>query len=229
MTAGFRLALADLSPTRQGEVQAALAAVETADAPVPAAAFRALQDPTMRSALEGCLSEAGRVLLCLPGGYLSGYDDGVAERLARDGLGVLPPDDRAVLALVLLLCVAVPRSAGQVSGTSWLDAKPTSYLELDRSQIPNTRVRESVRRLRHCGLLRFGARKQILPGPQFARFTEATSDRLWEDLILLAAPSGVLADVIRRRRTARRNVPTTSTPSEPGSRTDPAAGEPKET
>lgn len=203
MTTAFQVALADLSPARQADVKAALAAVETADSPVAAASFRALQDPTMRSALEDCLRGAGRLLVALPGGFLSGYDDQVAARLAADGLGVLPPDDRAVMALVLLHCVAIPRSAGRVRGESWLDAEPTSYRELERSQVPNVRIKESVRRLRQAGLLRYGARRQILPGPQLARFTRATSEALWEDLILLAAPVGVMADVIRRRRAAR--------------------------
>jgi hypothetical protein len=213
VTSFVRLRLADLSPARQSEIMAAIAAVETADYPVSGAAFRALQDPTLREVLTGCLSESGRVLLRLRGGYLSGYDDDVGQRLAHDGIGVLAPDDRAVMALVLLHCVAIPRSAGRVAGESWLDAEPTSYAELNKSQLPNNRIQASVRRMMHAGLLRYGARKQILPGPQFARLTRRTSDLLWEDLILLAAPGGVMAQVIRSRRTARLEAAAAAAPT----------------
>lgn len=44
--------LRDLPPARQADVLAALAAVETADAPVPRTAFRALADGTLRTTLE---------------------------------------------------------------------------------------------------------------------------------------------------------------------------------
>jgi hypothetical protein len=107
-------ALADLPPARQADVLAALGAVETADAPVPRSAFRALADGTLRSTLEDLLEAAGRVLLEVGDGFVSGYDDRVAERLVDHGVGVLPPDDRAVLTLVLLHTVAIPRARGTI-------------------------------------------------------------------------------------------------------------------
>jgi hypothetical protein len=198
------LPLAALSPTRQADVLAALAAVETADEPVAATGFRALLDPGLRATLARCLAETGRVLLPVGGGYLSGYDDTIAARLAADGLGVLGAEDRAVLTLVLLRCVAIPRARGRIDGTSWTDAEPTTKAELAKSKLPRTTIDAAVRRLRDAGLLAYGAKRMILPGPQFARLTPRTSAALWENLILVAAPHGVMADVIRRRRTAHR-------------------------
>ena len=202
MSAG--LPLADLSPARQADVLAALAAVETADAPVPATAFRALAEPSLTATLRRCLAEGGRVLLKVGAGYLSGYDDRIGARLASAGLGVLPRDDRAVLTLVLLHCVAIPRAKGRLTSSAWTEGEPTTKDELARSQVPRTAIDGAVRRLRDAGLLRYGQRKTILPGPQFARLTPAVSEGLWEHLILVAQPHGVMADIIRRRRVTHR-------------------------
>ncbi|MDP9458688.1 MAG: hypothetical protein M3Q22_00045 [Actinomycetota bacterium] len=199
------LPLSDLSPARQADVLAALAVVETADAPVPATAFRALSEPSLTATLRRCLAEAGRVLLPVGTGYLSGYDDRIGARLAADGLGVLPRDDRAVLTLVLLYCAAIPRAKGRLAGTSWTEGEPTTKDALARSQVSRTAIDGAVRRLRDAGLLRYGQRKTILPGPQFHRLTPAVSDGLWENLILVAQPRGVMADIIRRRRAAHRS------------------------
>jgi hypothetical protein len=78
-------ALADLPPARQADVLVALGAVETADAPVPRSAFRALADGTLRATLEDLLEAAGRMLLEVGDGFVSGYDDRVAERLVDQG------------------------------------------------------------------------------------------------------------------------------------------------
>jgi hypothetical protein len=197
------LPLAELPAPRQADVLAALSAVETADAPVAQRDFRALADPALRACLSRCLAEAGRVLLPVGGGYLTGYDDTVAARLAADGVGVLPPDDRAVLILILLHCVAIPRAAGRIAGNGWLDAEPVTKAELHKSQLADYKIDNAVRRLRDVGLIRYGAQRSILPGPQLARLTPAASARLWEELVLVAAPHGAMADVIRRRRAAR--------------------------
>jgi len=199
------LPLTDLSAARQAEVLAALAAVETADEPVAAAGFRALLDPSLKATLSRCLAEAGRVLLSVDGrGYLSGYDDTIGARLAADGIGVLRPDDRAVLTLVLLRCVAIPRAKGRIASTSWTDGEPTTKPELAVSKVPRSTIDASVRRLRNAGLLRYGHKRTILPGPQLARLTPKVSDALWENLVLVAQPHGVMADVIRRRRATAR-------------------------
>ncbi|GAA0314560.1 hypothetical protein [Kineococcus aurantiacus] len=196
------IALQDLPPARQADVLAALAAVETADEPVKASGFRALLDPSLTSTLRRCLAEAGRVLLHVEGGWLSGYDDQVATRLVQEGAGVLREDDRAVLTLVLLHAVAIPRSRGR-SGTAWSDAEPVAKEELYRSQVSRKAVDASVSRLRDAGILAYGAKHRIIPGPQFDRLTEQASASLWEELVLVAQPHGVMAHVIRRRRAAR--------------------------
>ncbi len=197
------MALSDLPVGRQVDVLAALAAVETADQPVPPDGFRGLLDPALRATLDRCLRAQGRVLLKVGDGFLSGYEDDIGRQLAAEGAGVLPPDDRAVLALVLLHCVAIPRAAGRLRSDSWLDAEPVRKQDLVLSQVPESRVRGAVQRLRNAGILRYGARRSILPGPQFARLTPRVSAQLWENLILLAQPDGVMGDVIRRRRIAR--------------------------
>lgn len=194
------LALAEHTTARQVDVLTALAAVETADQPVVPDGFRGLLDPALRATLERCLAEQGRVLLRIGDGYLSGYDDKIGDRLAAEGIGVLRPDDRAVLTLVLLHSVAVPRAAGRVAGQSWTDGEPTTKQQLVKSKVPENKVRAAVQRLRDAGILRYGARRSILPGPQLARLTPRASATLWENLILLAQPHGVMGDVIRRRR-----------------------------
>ena len=89
----------------------AVAALENAAEPVDSARFPALDDPGLRALVGEALAEVGRVVLRLPGGYVSGYDDEIADRLAAEGIGVLDPIDGAVLAVVLLRGVAVPRAA----------------------------------------------------------------------------------------------------------------------
>jgi hypothetical protein len=208
-------ALGDLPPARQAHVLAALAAVETADAPVPRAAFRALADGTLRATLDDLLAEAGRVLLEADDGFLSGYDDQVAHRLVAQGVGILPPDDRAVLTLVLLHTVAIPRARGTIPpGADWSVAQPVERERLKDSRLPDRLIDAGLRRLRDAGILRPGQRPPIAPGPQFARLTPAASASLFEELVLLCEPDGALADSIRRRRAARTGSGTTTAAQE---------------
>lgn len=196
--------LHDLPAARQADVLAALTAVETADAPVPRTAFLALADGALRATLEELLAQAGRVLLEVGGGFMSGYDDRVTERLAQEGIGVLPPDDRAVLALVVLHTVAIPRARGSIpAGADWSVAEPVERARLSDSRLTERTIDGALRRLRDAGILRPGLRPPIAPGPQFARFTPAASASLFEELILLCEPDGTLAEAIRRRRAAR--------------------------
>jgi hypothetical protein len=196
--------LQDLSPARQADVLAALAAIETAEAPVPKIAFSAFTDATLRPVLEDVLAEAGRVLLESRDGLLSGYDDRVAQRLADEGIGVLPPDDRAVLTLVLLHTVAIPRAKGTIpAGSDWSVAEPVEREQLKDSRLSEQTIKAAIRRLRDAGILRPGHRPRIEPGPQFARLTPAASTALFEELVLLCEPDGALAESIRRRRSAR--------------------------
>lgn len=186
------------------DVLAAAAAVDVADAPVPTEAFRALTDPGLRAAVEDALSAAGRCLVQHDGGWMSGYRDDIANRLVEDGLGVLKPKDRAVLALVLLHTVAIPRARGRIESEDWTLSEATTVEELERNRHLNASdIRRSLRRLRTLGVLRHGHRSAIAPGPQFLRLTHERNARLWEELVLLCRPEGMLSQVIRRRRSER--------------------------
>ena len=196
--------LGTLSEALRVEVLAAAAAVDVADAPVPADSFRALADPALRAAVEEALAAAGRCLIGHDDGYISGYRDDIADRLIRDGIGVLRPTDRAVLTLVLLHTVAIPRARGRLDSEDWTQSEPTTVEELNRNRhLHKTDIKPSLRRLRTLGVLRHGHRSAIAPGPQFLRLTQERNARLWEELVLLCRPEGMLAQVIRRRRTER--------------------------
>ncbi|MDQ3631353.1 MAG: hypothetical protein M3417_08840 [Actinomycetota bacterium] len=196
--------LRSLNEAGRVEVLAAAAAVDVADVPVPAQSFRALADPALRAAVNEALSAAGRCLVQHDNGWLSGYRDDIADRLVEEGLGVLEPKDRAVLALVLLHTVAIPRARGRIDSEDWTLSEPTTLEELERNRLLNASdIRRSLRRLRTLGVLRYGRRPAIQPGPQFLRLTHERNARLSEELVLLCRPEGMLAQVIRRRRTER--------------------------
>jgi hypothetical protein len=150
--------------------------------------------------VEDALSAAGRCLVRHDGGWMSGYRDDIADKLVEQGLGVLKPKDRAVLILVLLHTVAIPRARGRIDSEDWTVSEPTSIEELERNRNLNASdIRRSLRRLRTLGVLRYGHRSAIAPGPQFLRLTQNRNQRLWEELVLLCRPEGMLAQVIRRR------------------------------
>lgn len=201
-------ALADLDPTVRADVLAAVRAVEEAEQPVPRGAFRALADATLRAAVERVLRDSGRVLMEARQGFLTGYADDVREALAVDGIGVLPPGDRAVLCLVMLHAVAIPRAKGLISReAAWTVAEAVDPRTLSISRLPDNAIRAAVRRLRDAGILAYGNHRWIVPGPQFARLTPAAIEWVFEELVMLAEPEGLLAESVRRRRTARRDVP----------------------
>ena len=108
--------LAELQETRRADVLVAVRAVEEAEQPVPRTALRALADATLRASVERVLFDSGRVLIETPRGFLSGYADDVREALTVDGIGILPAEDRAVLCLVLLHAIAIPRRAAPSPG-----------------------------------------------------------------------------------------------------------------
>lgn len=183
------------------EVLAALGAVEVAERAVREDDFRALADPALRHTIDHLLRSVGRALVQVDGGWLSGYPDDIADRLAAEGVGVLAPIDRAVLTLVLLRTVAIPRARGRVPDGDWTAAEATTIDILATNRhISKQAVRSSVRRLRTAGILKPGLRADIVPGPQFVRLSSQRGSRLWEDLVLLCQPGGMLAEVIRRRR-----------------------------
>jgi hypothetical protein len=198
-------ALEMLPPPRRADVLAAVCALEYASAPVPLTSFRALAEPALREVVEEVLAAAGRVLLTAGAGFLSGYDDRIANWLAEEGTGILRLEDRAVLTLVLLFSVAIPRAEGRIPHeSSWTHAQPVPRARLEKdTHIHRSVIEAALTRLQDAGIVRY-TNDGLVPGPQFDRLTPAMSARLFEELVLLAEPEGALAESIRRRRHATR-------------------------
>ena len=208
----FDPVLADLSERHRDEILSAFAAVENSPDPVPESLLAGLRDATLRRSVEDMLNLIGRTLVRAgQAKWTSGYRDDIAARLTAGGWNGLEPTDRAVLALVLIHSVAIPRTEGTLVGDSWVDGTPTPLEELQRrSQTPRGELRQSLSRLRAAGLVRVVPARfrpgnvpqntAYLPGPQFHRLTETARRRLQEELILAAGPGTPLAAAIRRRR-----------------------------
>jgi hypothetical protein len=193
--------LDELSASRQEEVLLAVAAVESAEQPVAANAFRALADTSLRAYVEDLLTRSGRVLLPVGVGYLSGYDDEIAEQLLNYCGQPLLEEERAVLTVVILFSVAIPRAEGSIPvDAHWTVARPVSRDQLKDSLLPGTTVDAALRSLLDAGIVRQGSRGAILPGAQFLRLTQSRLRTLFDELILLAEPDGALAESIRRSR-----------------------------
>lgn len=211
----FEAALAELPERHRDEVLAAFAAVEHGWQPVHESQLLALRDATLRRCLQDLLHALGRTLVPAgPNRWTSGYRDDVAAELSRQD-EPMPVSDRAVLALVLIHSVAIPRSEGALDRDSWVSTHATAVDELIRySQLPRGEVRAALARLRARGLVQLvpergkgpGQAAAYLPGPQLQRLTPAARRRLQEELILAAAPDSPLAAAIRARR-GRPNDP----------------------
>jgi hypothetical protein len=192
--------LQQLDSSSRNAVLAAIAALEAADVPVEASRFDALRDPGLRTHVSSALEACGRTLIERNGGWLSAYEDGVADTLVDEGIGVLSEKDRAVLALVLLYTVAIPRARGRIDGADWTQAEPTSVDQLQKHRSLTRRdIQLSLRKLRSLGILRPGLRGAIAPGPQFLRLSAMRTRRIWDELVIVAQPDSTLAQVIRRR------------------------------
>ncbi len=199
-----------LPQQRQADVLAALCALETDSRPVPVTSYRALAEPALRQVVRETLAAAGRVLIETGTGYTSGYDDRIADRLAEEGIGVLSPDDRAVLTIVLLLSVAIPRAEGKLAPEApWSRGRPVPRERLYDAKVQNGVVTAALRRLREAGIT-YEANGSVRAGPQFDRLTPAMSTTIFEELLLLADPHGPLADAIRRRRASSAPEPAES-------------------
>ena len=202
------IALDTLSTRDRDAVLNAVVAVEESLDPVPQARFLALADPALRQLVLESLHGAGRALIRAgEDAWISGYDDTIADRLARQGTGVLAPVDAAVLTLVMLHALAIPAARGTVDSSDWssehLPAPEVTALTSNRDRRLNERaVRASLRRLRDAGILRAGLRSKLLPGPQFRRLTEHRNRMIWENMVVAAAPGSNLARAIRRHREA---------------------------
>ncbi|MBF8191204.1 hypothetical protein ITP53_36945 [Nonomuraea sp. K274] len=194
---------------RRAEVVAAFMVVEHAAEPVQELRFAALRDPALRHTLSEMLARRGRTLIQHRDRWTSGYDDACAASLPSGGsapasLGV---SERAVLTLVLVHSVAIPRAEGLLPADSWLSPHPTPADELRRhTQLPIGELESALRTLRHAGLLsQVKAGEEAggyVPGPQFHRLTPAARRRLQEELILAAGPNTPLAAAVHARRSA---------------------------
>ncbi|MFI6595567.1 hypothetical protein ACIBHX_04915 [Nonomuraea sp. NPDC050536] len=200
----FEDLLGGFDERRRAELVAAFMAVECAGEPVPEARFGALRDPALRHTLGEMLARRGRVLVQHRERWISGYADEFAKRVEGPGLSEA---ERAVLTLVLVHSVAIPRAEGMLPEDSWLSPHPTAAEELRRhTQLPIGELEGALRTLRHAGLLgQVKAGEEAggyVPGPQFHRLTPAARRRLQEELILAAGPHTPLAAAVRAKRSS---------------------------
>ncbi len=199
------IAVQGIPSTDETAVCEAIGALEIADGLVPSGVFPALEDPALRKTVRARLEECGRTLISVGNGWTSGYRDDIANALVELDIGVLAPEDRAVLVLILLRTVAIPRARGSRAGETWANTdgvKGTSVDELALNRnMSKTQIKESVRSLSTHGLVD-RRRGMLLPGPALLRLTPQRSAQLWENLLLLAAPESLYAQAIRSRRTS---------------------------
>ncbi|OPG14154.1 hypothetical protein [Microbispora sp. GKU 823] len=206
--------LEPLGDKQRDALVSAWAAVEYGSEPASEAALPALQDAALRHLLDQMLHRTGRIRVNA-GSYLwtSGYRDDIAAELAANGWGILPPLERAVLTLVLIHSVAIPRAEGRLIGDDWQSPYPTTPTRLRKlSQVHGQRrLSEALQWLRAAGLVRAvrGADPEMagasyIPGPALRRLTPAACQRLQENLILAVGPDTALATAITVRRSLGR-------------------------
>ncbi|MEU4626892.1 hypothetical protein AB0G04_43830 [Actinoplanes sp. NPDC023801] len=211
----FDTVLASLTDRQRENVEAAYALLEHSREPVHRQELPALHDPTSRERLEQLLRRTGRTLVAVDDvRFTSGYDDTVTAELTADGWQPLTPTERAVLVLVLVYSVAIPRSEEQLSADTWTSGFLTTETDLLKDgKVPAGAGKAALSRLVNCGLLarrrdRAGGEGGYVPGPQLLRLTPAARSRLQDQLILAAAPNHPLAAAIRERRnrTSRESI-----------------------
>jgi hypothetical protein len=196
---------------------AIITALEVATAPLTAKHWPDLGDPAVRAEIDRRLRRAGRQLLTIDlnshdhgsVGYISGYDDPAADRLAQEPQPGLTEQDLAVLAMVLLHGVLLPRADGRLPGSSWATGLPVARDQLHNRHLRDRQIDESLTRLRAAGLVGRGN----LPGAALWRLSPQRQTLLWENVVLLCRPGGALAAEIRRQRTQRAAAAPTVPPS----------------
>jgi len=178
----------------------AFAALEVADGPVNETNVPALGDPALRAEVTRMASAAGRRLISVDGGWVTGYDDQVADHLTAAGVGLLDLEDKATLALVLLRSVAGPRSRGDIGEGTWATGVGVTVDDLAANRhLPKRRIQRSLRKLRAAGIVSQSPRGGITPGPQLWRLTDLRSERIWASMLAAAQPDSPAADAVRRR------------------------------
>lgn len=195
-----------LSQHELAAVSYAIAVLEQSHGVVPKKLLPVLVHPDLRLVVDAQLDAVGRTVIehqAADGatqGYSSGYADDIADRLAAQGLGVLIPADRAVVALVLLWCVAMPTVQGR-SPLRWTDARPVKLEQLHHNRpMKKHEVTDAVNRLHDAHVLVNGRAVGVRPGPAFDRLTPVQQRRIEEDLFILAAPDDPVAAALLRRR-----------------------------
>lgn len=183
-------------------VRAAVTALENAQGPVAPSDLGMLADPAIRRTTENALAACGRTLILTPeGSWTTGYPDHVAAALAREQVGILGSEQRAVLALMLLRAVAIPRAQGRIDGAWTSSSHPVTLDELAANrQLNRTRISEALQELRSAGYITTASAGGYILGPAMSRLSPAAVQALWEDLIVLTRPGGYLAERIRSRR-----------------------------
>jgi biotin operon repressor len=183
-------------------VRAAVTALENAQGPVARSDLGMLADPAIRHATENALAGCGRTLvLTAEGAWTTGYPDHIARTLAREHAGALGKEQRAVLALVLLRTVALPRAQGRLDGAWTSSSHPVTLDELAANrQVSRTKISDALQGLRAAGYIASAPSGGYILGPAMARLSPAGVETLWEDLIVLARPNGYMAERIRARR-----------------------------
>ncbi|MEV6445097.1 hypothetical protein [Amycolatopsis sp. NPDC051716] len=184
-------------------VRAAVTALEIAQRPVSRSDLPALADPAIRRATEEALAGCGRTLISTPdGGWTTGYVDHIAQALAAEQTGTLTHMQRAVLALILLRTVAIPRAQGRHHHGGWTGTDhPTTLDELDANRrLSRTAITDALRGLRAAGYVTTTSSGGYVPGSALARLSPAAREALWEDLVILGRPNGYMAEKIRSRR-----------------------------
>jgi hypothetical protein len=184
-------------------VRAAVTALEIAQGPVAASDLPAFRDPAVRRAADAALADSGRTLISTPrGDWTTGYLDVVSETLAAERTGTLSKIERAVLALILLRTVAVPRAQGNRLHDGWTDSDHPVVLETltTNRHLTQTAITEAIRGLRAAGYVATVSSGGYVPGPALARLSATARQSLWEDLVILGRPDGYLASQIRGRR-----------------------------
>jgi hypothetical protein len=207
----FAAVLGELMDRQRDEVLAAYAALEHGLHPVEESRMLALRDPALRARVNDLLRRTGRTLIELPRArWASGYRDEISAALTADGWSPLPEFDRAVLVLVLVHSIAIPRSRGTLTADGWSGGEPTPVARLtEQSRLqPRSEITAALTRLHAAGLVTrvtlragTGASAAYRPGPALDRLTPAARRRLEENLVLAAAPASPLATAIRTRRT----------------------------
>jgi hypothetical protein len=202
---------------------AIITALEVATAPLTAKHWPDLDDPAVRAEIDRRLRGAGRQLLMLTValdgddngavGYISSYDDTVADRLAREPRPGLAEQDLAVLAMVLLYGVLMPHADGRLPGSSWATGIPVAREQLTNNpHLRDRHIDESLTRLRAAGLVG----RNNVPGAALWRLSPQRQALLWENVVLLCRPGGALAAEIRRQRTQRAATAIAASPAGDG-------------